>query len=353
VKKYSLFGLVFVIIGSFIGAGFASGKEIANYFARHKLFGLFFAIVLGAVFYFFILQTLKIGRTLNHNNLYNSCFGKARGIIKWLVVVACFIVVGAMIAGNTSLIRATFNPTVVFLLNAIMLIFVGIIISNGYSLVAKANTVLLPIIIFVILLVCVLFLKNSAIELIAFKSKTSAIVALFNSIEYMSFNLISTGVFLIEIGKYYSLKQIKKASIISAIFITIMIFLISFTLIVSGEIMQCDLPIITMALNIDKRLAIYVSIVIFFALLTSLITNVYTISKYLENLFKNNIPRITFILIIGFLISLFGFSFIVVNFYSAIGVLGLFFSTSVALIKIDNSTIQINSNVTFKKLNMD
>lgn len=335
-KKYSLFGLVFVIIGSFIGAGFASGKEIANYFARHKLLGLFFAIVLGAVFYFFILQTLKIGKNLknnNHDNLYTACFGKAGGAIKWIVVATCFIIIGAMIAGNTSLLKASFSPAIVLLINFAMLLLVGIIIFKGYFLVTIANAVLLPIILIAIMLVCGLFLKDKTINLIAFKKELSAFTALLNSIEYLAFNLMGTGVFLIEVGRFYSHKQIKKASMISSIILSVFIFLISFTLIVGDSVMESNLPIITMALAVNKVLANFVSVIIFFALLTSLITNAYTLGKCLDKIFKNNLYRLTFILLLGFLISLFGFSFIVVNFYSAIGLFGLFFLINVARVK--------------------
>lgn len=337
-KKYSVAGLVFVIISSFIGAGFASGKEVANYFARHKLAGLFFAVVLGVVFYYLILRSLTIGKKLNDNNnknTYTYIFGKAGIFIKAIVVVACFIIIGAMIAGNASLLSSYFNKQTVLIINACMLLFAGIIVLKGYKLVVKLNFVLLPLILFTIVVICVFFLKENRINyFIALQQETTYLQALLNSVEYMSFNLLVSGVFLIEIGRHYSYKQIKKASKISAIMLSILILFITISLVFSEEIINTELPIINMAKAINGNLATAVSMVMFFALITSLISNAYTLNNYLFKIFKTKTLTILFIFAIGFFISSFGFSFVVINFYSVIGLFGLFFCISLAIKKV-------------------
>ena len=53
-KKEKCFGLIWIIIGTFIGAGFVSGKEIYNYFSRFGILSIFMIVLATFLFYFFV-----------------------------------------------------------------------------------------------------------------------------------------------------------------------------------------------------------------------------------------------------------------------------------------------------------
>lgn len=334
-KRSSSISLIFVIIGTFIGAGFASGKEVATYFARYKLWGLFFIILAGFVFYYFINLCLKTGAKLqlsDNNYLYKTYFGRTGGFLKLLVVTASFVVIGAMIAGNTSLF-VSLQMWQMVLVNVTMLVLVGIIVSFGYDKIAKTNVVLLPLIIISMLVVCGLHLHKNDFDvtMLATSGVFVTISAFISCLEYMAFNLMIAGVFLLEIGKHYNYKQIKIASFVSAVFLSGFMFLVATILISAKGNMDSNLPILKTAFDIHQLLGIIIAVVMFFALLTSLISTTYTLYKYLQPYIKNKIANLSIILAVGFLISLFGFSFIVVNLYAIVGVVGVLFCTAIVV----------------------
>ena len=58
-----------VIIGTLIGAGFASGKEIYLFFSKYGIYGIIGAVVSSILTSVIILKVLKISR---NNNLTNN-----------------------------------------------------------------------------------------------------------------------------------------------------------------------------------------------------------------------------------------------------------------------------------------
>ena len=64
----SILKVVFVIIGTLIGAGFASGQEIYTFFFSHGINGMIGIIVSGSIIGFTIYKTFKI---LEKNNIKN------------------------------------------------------------------------------------------------------------------------------------------------------------------------------------------------------------------------------------------------------------------------------------------
>lgn len=130
----SVFGAVAVVIGSMIGVGFASGREIASFFAVFGLWGILFCFVAGIVFAFAVYLILS---TDNKNS-------KAGFLFEKFFVVCSFIVMSTMMAGifelDTSFGGGKFGLAVGIIFCSFVLVVVGL-----HSL-EKLNGFFVPII---------------------------------------------------------------------------------------------------------------------------------------------------------------------------------------------------------------
>lgn len=324
-RKNSTVGLIWVIIGTFIGAGFASGKEIATYFSRFGFFSIILAIMAGFLFYFFMKICLIVGKKVGATGgIYRTCFGRFGNVIKGIVIIATFITVGSMLAGAFEIFGIFLSPFINILLLIFLMFLVGIIVIKNYAMITKVNSLLIPALLGAIFITCIVFLTDKNYDLVI--DKISLFQGFSSLFSYVSFNMLSTGIFLIEVGAKYDEKQIKTASFFSSSIITFFIILAGVSLFLGGDrVMDSSLPLVSLARGLNGFLNISMIVVVFIGLTTSLISDVYVLGLYAGNICKNKILTIFLILLIGFLISLMGFSFIVVNLYALLGGLGILF----------------------------
>jgi len=62
--------IIFVLIGTFVGAGFASGKEVFNFFTYYSCYGIISIFIFAILLFFLINKCLNIKTTLQINS-YN------------------------------------------------------------------------------------------------------------------------------------------------------------------------------------------------------------------------------------------------------------------------------------------
>jgi len=330
-RKNSTFGLIWVMIGTFIGAGFASGKEIATYFSRFGFFSLVLALIAGVLFYIFMKACLMIGKKIGAvGGVYKTCFGKFGGLIRATIIIATFVTVGSMLAGAYEIFGIFFSRVVNIILLVILMLIVGLVVIKNYQMITKVNTLLIPALLGAILIVCIVFVLSGNYGVVI--QKMSLFQGFSSLLSYVSFNMLSTGVFLIEVGAKYDEKQINTASLISSGLITFFIMLAGVSLYLGGEeIMGNSLPLVETACNLSQALGVVMIGVVFIGLTTSLISDVYVLSIYAKNLNKNRYLVVGIILLLGFLISLLGFSFIVINLYALLGGLGVLFLIAILI----------------------
>ena len=147
--------VVFVIIGTLIGAGFASGQEIYTFFFSHGINGIIGIIVSGSIIGFTIYKTFKI---LEKNNIKNykeflNVFIKndkikefANAIINIFILVSFYI----MIAGFGAYLKQEINLNSI-LGSSILAILCFILFKTNINGIVKMNEILIPILIAVVL----------------------------------------------------------------------------------------------------------------------------------------------------------------------------------------------------------
>lgn len=320
------FGLIMIILGTFIGAGFASGKEIATYFASFGWCSIIFAIICGVLFYFFIITCLKIGYN-NKTKEFN--FNDNKNIYKILLqlffVISSLIITSSMIAGSNSIGQVLVGDKKILLI-IFTIVISFIILLYGFKGINKLCNIVVPIMIVVMIMIVFwsIFFKSNNNFTISITYQ-SFFYGLISMLDYFCFNIILIGLFLMEIGSNYSKKEIKISSVVASSIITILLIVVSVAIIFNCESLNYDMPLVYLATKIHFIFGVFASILVWLGLLTTLISSVYIVSNYINSFIKNKGLSLLISLFLGFLISLLGFSFIVIYLYFIMGFFGLYF----------------------------
>lgn len=322
--------VILLIVGTIIGAGFASGKEIYLFFTRYGIYGIFGIIISGIITSLIILKTLNI---VNKNNIKNynefiqiinpkhKCINKIINIIINSFLLVSFYI---MISGFSSYINQTYKIPI-YISSIIFVIVCYFILNKSINGVIKANQVLIPCL---VLFIIFLGLKNikfiseiKSINLEQMNSKGWFI----SGILYMSYNSIVLIPVLTTIQSYIKTKNnIRIISIFSFIIISILSFVI-YGLLLRGIyfIKEVEMPLI----NISMEFGYVYKYIYGFVIIVSIFTSAISAGNSLMSniaISKNNKNIILILIsIIGVLISNIGFSKLVEILYPIFGVLGL------------------------------
>ncbi len=150
----SILKVVFVIIGTLIGAGFASGQEIYIFFFSYGLKGLLGIIISGILIGITIYKTFKITQKNKNKNykefldciIKNEKIKEITNIIVNIFILASFYI---MIAGFGAYLQQEFNLNSI-IGSSILAILCLIIFKTNVKGFVKVNEILIPILIIII-----------------------------------------------------------------------------------------------------------------------------------------------------------------------------------------------------------
>lgn len=305
---------VSLILGCFFGAGFVSGREIAFYFGRFGCWSILSIIV--SVILFFLL-TLFFFRLSDSSKSFSDFsvkyFGKASNIVNWLLCFCILIISSSMLAGTQSLAIALNINNQVFVAFTLFLSFL-ILIGNLKSLI-KINLILLP----VILIIMIIISCNVGNKNINFGEGFGAIVS---GVNYVFINIVTLGMFILEIGGKYTKKEKFYICVISSFVVGGLLVLLNFAIMRNGLVDDL-MPNLTLA-RFNSFVYVIMQVCIYLGLFTTLISNVLLLANFVNTYIKNYILSVLVMLVISFILSFVGFKFIVGYVYSFVGVVGAF-----------------------------
>lgn len=219
---------VFVIIGTIIGAGFASGQEIWLFFNKYGNWGIAGVILACCLLGFLIYKVFGILQT-NNISTYKELLKKIsnKKVLGQIIsiVISLFLLISfyIMVAGMSAYFNQEFGfPT--WVCSIVMSFLCYITLKKNMRGVVIVNTILIPCL---ILFITYLGLKNLGFSINFFKEEqltnNFSTNWLFSSILYASYNSIVLIPMLIELKEYINTKT--KAKVVSILCITILITL--------------------------------------------------------------------------------------------------------------------------------
>lgn len=351
--------VAFVIIGTFIGAGFASGQEIYLFFFSYGINGLLGILISSILMGVVISRTLKIIKQNNVQNykefldiiihkkkkgkkpLKTQKFTNAQNskrnakensessivikLINLLVNTFTLVTFFIMIAGFGTYFAQEFGINQ--LVGSFVLATITYIILNtSVRGVVKANGIIVPILIILVVIIGILNIRNlPLLQIKNYMIPNNDITFVLQAILYASYNSILLIPVLITLNKYIkSKRQINLISIVSSIIIAIMSILIFLLLTkVDVDIGKLEMPAVYVVSNMFYILKYLYGFVILGSIFT---TTISLGMSFLQNTSKNkkSYSHIALIMCItSVVVSKIGFSNLVNLLYPLFGYLGL------------------------------
>lgn len=329
----NIMNVVFVLIGTLIGAGFASGQEINVFFFSHGTSGILgiilSTVLMGAIIY----KTLKIVEKYQINNykelieilLKNMQNTKIKKIINLIINIFILITFFIMIAGFGAYFEQELgiNSIIGSIILAIIVFFIIIKSDKG---VVKANEILVPILIISLIIIGIINLKEvNLLKINKYLINTNNLNWIVDAILYSSYNSILLIPVIITLKNYIKNKKeiLAISTIITAIIIILSILVFIILTRIDVNIENLEMPVAYVVSHMPKIFTIFYGIVILGSIFT---TSVSLGNSFLQNICKKqkSYPQIAVIMCItSVLVSKIGFSNLVSILYPIFGYLGI------------------------------
>lgn len=342
----NVFKIVFVIIGTLIGAGFASGQEIYIFFFSYGIKGFIGIIISSVVMGVLIYKTLGIINKYNINsykdlldilikNKKENKYFNFKNIINLIINIFILVTFFIMIAGFGAYFEQQFGINSL-VGSSILAILNFVIFLTSVKGVIKANELLVPmLIVFLVIIGFINIIDINIVKLGNYIIRTNQSNYILSAIIYASYNSILLIPVLITLKKYINTKkQILFISLISTIIVILLATIIFLILIrVDVDITKLEMPAVYVVSNIFKFLEIIYGFIILGSIFT---TSISLGTSFLQNVSKNkrSYTQIAAIMCItSILTSQIGFSNLINLLYPIFGYLGLIQIWKISLTK--------------------
>lgn len=302
-----------MILGCFMGAGFVSGREVAAYFSRFGSYSVYSIILVTILLFVLILFFLLLSKKTNSFDSFAvRYFGRFHVVANWLLAFCVLILISSMFAGTISLAdNLNVNK---FILVGITLVLTFFVMQSDVKILSRMNMLIVPFVIFVLIIVSI-HISNVP----NFESGFGE--CLFSGSAYVFINIVTLGLFILEIGEGYSLKQKIFISLISSVIIGSLLLLSSRAIVGKGLVGE-DMP--NLILSRDHGALYYcMQFCVYFGLFSTLCSNVFLLTNFINKYVSNYKLSLLLSLSCGFGISSIGFMAIVGYVYWIIAIIGV------------------------------
>lgn len=329
----SIIKVISILIGTIIGAGFASGKEIYIFFkvfGRLGIIGIIVSTILtGLTIYCVIYISKKKFITDNENFLDTISNNKIdliqkttkmilKNIINAFLIISFFI----MVAGWSAYFKQKYGIAI-FITAGIMGILLYFTFLNNIDGIMKISSYIVPILIVIILIIAY---KNIEIfdNIACLQTQTSVWYVILNAIIYSSYNSIMLIPILISVSETVkNKKEIKIITIITSIILLILsICIFKILNLAQFDINNVELPILEILSGSIVQENLY-SIVVIIAIFTTAVSAGY---GFLENIKeKAKYKKVAgLICLLAIPISYLGFGKLINIMYPLFGAIGMY-----------------------------
>lgn len=331
------FKVALALVGLTVGAGFASGQEVIQYFLSFGYWGIVGAAIAGitiAVFSGWVYQLGSYYLADDHSAVFKSV--SRPWIAKYMDITTMFTLfcIGfVMVAGAGANLEQQFGlPTWVG--SAIMVV---LLLLSGLLDVDKLTSVIsfiTPLLIICLLAAFVITLTDmpdnvGRINEIAQTNPHASGTFdnwLITALNYATLVMImDTSMMLVFAGSHMNPAQAGKGGLLGGIMFAVLLLILTFVLFMNMEhVMGSDLPLLKVFDNMHPTVGVFVSIVIYLMIYNTAVGLFYALSRRLSHDKPGKFrPYYAVVVLIGFALSFIGFADLVGWVYPVLGYLGL------------------------------
>ena len=322
-------------IGIIVGAGFASGKEILQYFTSFGVMGIIGAIVSTILFAYFGMVLTRLGsrmQTISHKEAVYTISGRYLGFVVDAVIVITLLSVGiVMIAGAGSNLNQQFGlPPFVGSLLMVILVFLTVLLNvDKVVAIIGSVTPFLILAVVIISVYCLTTMSNSFASLDGVANAVSTPLPNWwvAALNYVSFNIaVGASMSLVMGGAEKDEKAAALGGLLGGFGLGVMILLSHLAIFSKIEVVKdSDLPMLAIIDDISPILAILMAVVLYGMIFNTAVSMFYSFgARFVRRGTTRFRVFVVVTLIIGFGLSFVGFSRLLDILYPFIGYIGLF-----------------------------
>ncbi|MFV9511236.1 hypothetical protein [Tepidibacillus sp. LV47] len=329
-----MFNIAGAYVGVVVGAGFASGQEILQFFTYFGWWGTLGGIVAGLLFAWFGYQLLQIGSGMNassHKQAIHLISGKYLG---WLmdIIITFFLfgVAGVMLAGGGAVLNQQFGVPVT-IGSIIILVLTILTLLLKMEKMVSVISIFTPFLLIAVLIITIgaYFTMDKDFATLASFAKPDKAAAsnwIFGAFLYVSYNLAATAPILITMGGRisYDKRTLGMGGMMGGLTLGLLVLIIHLGMLSHlDQLTGIDLPTLYLANQQFPWLAPILSIIILGMIFNTAVGMLYT---FTSRMVSSESPKFKYALIasgiLAYVSSLFGFSKLVGTVYPIMGYLG-------------------------------
>lgn len=326
-------------IGTIVGAGFATGQEVLQFFANFGVLGLCGLLLATIMFMLFGYIIMGLGKQLNarsHQEIISHTGGRVLGaIIDAIIVFFLFGALTAMLAGTGALFSQQFRLPEL-LGSLVMAIFTVLTVLRGIKGVINAVSYVVPFLIISVVGISIYTVINAPPDLSlaeqAMGSSGNGSVLITNwlvsAILYVSYNIILSIAVLGPLGnEARNLRAIRFGAMLGGLGLGLGALMI-FLAIASNfaQVSLLEVPMVYIAGNISPLVQGIYAAVLIAEIYTTAVGSLYGFASRLTRIERRSVKSRRIIIstaILALLASQFGFSNLVKYLYPLMGYAGL------------------------------
>ncbi|PGT87835.1 hypothetical protein [Bacillus sp. AFS040349] len=317
------FQVAAVYVGTVVGAGFATGREIVEFFTKYGVFGLAGILLVGFIFVYIGTKMLILSKRINaasYQDLMIFLFGKKIGrFINIFMLIILLGLTSIMLSGAGAIFKEQLGLSV--RLGVIITILLTIaVMFFGIKGLFSVNIIVVPML---ILFSTILAVQSFSIEALSvMPDKSSATFKwILSAVSYAAFNLTMAAAVLVPLAnEIQDEKVLKRGGILGGVFLTAILISSHIALSTLPNVMDYDIPMAeVMKTTFYAIYFIYIA-VIYGEVFTSVIGNLYGLERQIASFL--NIPSMIIvcsILCVAAFISKFGYSSLISTLYPIFG----------------------------------
>ncbi|MHA2788767.1 YkvI family membrane protein [Corynebacterium sp. S7] len=326
--------IALAFVGLLVGAGFATGQEVVQYFVSFGYMGLVGAVIAGAIMIFsgaIIFQLGSYFLASDHNTVFkNVAHPWVSKFLDLTTTITLFAIGFVMLAGAGSNLEQQFGwPT--WIGSCLM---TALVLLTGFLDVDKVTNVISAITPFIIIAIVVAFVitlvnfpeDTSHLNAIAMQQDSALPHWLLSAVNYTALALmLGVSMILVIGGNQSSTKAAFRGGVLGGVIFTAMLLVLAFVIYFNIEkVGGLDLPLLGVFDAMHPAVGFVVSWIIYAMIYNTAIGMFYALAKRLTSHRPERfVPVFIAVTLAGFVVSFLGFSNLLGWVYPVIGYIGM------------------------------
>jgi uncharacterized membrane protein YkvI len=330
-QRFSILILAATYVGTVVGAGFSSGKEIVTFFSLNGILGTLGIVVSGILFIAAGTKMMVISARIqaySFQEFNEYLFGPKVGkVVNVFIFIAVISVTSVLLSGAGAVFHEQLGlPFQIGIIITLFLCF--IVIMNGLNGILAINSYTVPImIIFILFLALAIFTQHpdELVKQFTPQHETEDLSWIISPFTYSAFNIITAQVVLVPLGNEIRNERILKWSGFWGGVVLFTLLLLNHLLLSAfPETFSQEIPMAEIVKFFGGFIHILFLFVIYAEIFNSVIGNVFGLSRQLKAAFGLRYRHSLFlILFVIYLISQAGYGKLVTVLYPLLGYMGI------------------------------